>query len=186
MIQPLFRSTLPVAVVEAGVGALAVVFFVAAPATPFRVELAVPFLAVEAADLAAAVRFTTVPVLASLVSLLALIRRAVRVAGREGGARAGARLVLAGAVVPLELELVLDAAVTFLEVAARVALAFSTILERMFVATAVRAPIPLRGEAGRAICDFAGDAGRGGITIRELDEVGDKICVGRTWAASVG
>lgn len=174
------------AVVEAGVGALAAAFLVAAAVTPFLVELRVPFLAVEAADLAAAVRFTTVPVLASLVSLLALTRRAVRVAGRDGGARAGARLVLVGAV-PLELELVLDAAVTFLVVAARVALAFSTMLERIFVATADRAaPIPLRGEAGRAICDFAGDAGRGGMTMREFEEVGDKICVGRTWPASVG
>lgn len=126
--------------------------------------------------LVAAVRLTTVPVLASLVSLLALTRRAVRVAGRDGGARVGAagRLALVAAVVPFELELVLEAAVTFLATPARVALAFSTMLESMLVAAAERdAPMFLRGEAGRAICDLMGDAGRDRFS-REFDEVGDK------------
>jgi hypothetical protein len=163
-----------VAVVEAGAAGLAAALLVVVPAAAFLAVAAVPFRAVEVAALAAAVRFTTVPVLASLVSLLALILRAVLVAGRDGGARVGAatRLVLAAAVVPFELELVLEAAVTFL--ATRVALAFSTMLDSMLVAVAERdCPTFLSGEAGRAICDLTGDAGRERFANREFDEVGD-------------
>lgn len=185
LFQPLLRSTRPVAVVEAGAAAFAVVFLVAVPATAFLAAAVVPFLAVEVAALPAAVRLTTVPVLASLVSLLALIRRAVLVAGRDGGARVGAamRFVFVAVDVPLELELVLEAAVTFL--ATRVALAFSTMLESIRVAVAERdGPEFFSGEAGRAICDLTGDAGRDRFASREFEEVGDKT-VGRTCALSV-
>lgn len=186
LLQPLLRSTRPVAVAEAGAAALAAVFLVVVPATAFLAIAVVPFLAVEVAALPAAARLTTVPVLASLVSLLALIRRAVLVAGRDGGARVGAatRLVLVAVLVPLELELVLEAAVTFL--ATRVALAFSTMLESILVAVAERdEPAFLSGEAGRAICDLTGDAGRDRFASREFEEVGDKTWVGRTCALSL-
>ena len=171
----------------AGAAVFVVVFFVAPPVTPLLIEPMTPFFVVAAVALVAAVRFTTVPVLASLVSLLPLALRAFLVAGREGGARgAGARLVLAAVVVPFELELVLEAAVTFLAVPALVAFAFSTMLESIFVAAAAERAVPefLRGEAGRAICDFVGDAGRVRFARREFDEVGDRTWAGRTWAAS--
>lgn len=46
------------------------------------------------------------------------------------------------------------------------------------------APVDLRGEPGRAICDFVGEAGRSRLS-REFEEVGDRIWAGRTWPASV-
>lgn len=147
-------------------------------------ELIIPLFVADA-GLAAAPRFTTVPVLPSLVSLLLLTLRAFLVAGRDAGARdaagAAARLVRVAAVVPLELELAFEVAVTFRAAPARVALAFSTMLDKTLVAVVRVGPEFFSGEAGRAMADLTGDAGRGRFR-RELDEVGDKICAGRTSA----
>lgn len=180
--QARFRSTRPVPAVEAGAAALVV--FLVPPVTPFLIEFMTPFLA--GAALAAAPRFTTVPVLASLVSLLPLTLRALRVAGRDVGARgfvAATLLVRVAAVVLAELELVLEAAVTFLAAPARVAFAFSTMLDRTFPA-ADRVVELFNGEAGRAMPDLTGEAGRTRFARRELDEVGERICAGRTSAVA--
>jgi hypothetical protein len=93
--------------------------------------------------------------------------------------------------VPAALELAVDEAVTFLAAAApRVALAFSTMLDRMF--DDALEVTPLVGETGRAIMDFAGDAGCSIMALageagrftplgtRALVEVGDRIWLG--WA----
>jgi hypothetical protein len=102
------------------------------------------------------------------------------VAGLEAGAledAGAARLGLAvGAAA--ELALVLEVVVTFLVPPARVDLAFSTKLESMLVAAAVRDP-PLSGDPGRAIWDLAGETGRP-LLRREFDEVGERTCPGRT------
>jgi len=68
--------------------------------------------------------------------------------------------------------------------AARVAFAFSTMLDNTLVAAAERdGPVPFKGEAGLAIWDFTGEAVRSRLR-REFDEVGDKTCPGRTGAVS--
>jgi len=73
-----------VLVVGAGAAALVAVFLAPAAATPFlMVPITVVFF-VGAAALVVAVFLTTVVALPSLVSLLLLTRRAVRVAGRGG------------------------------------------------------------------------------------------------------
>jgi hypothetical protein len=108
------------------------------------------------------------------------------VAGRGGCAALdavfwpGARRPLVAAVVPLELELIVDA-VIFRAAPLRVALAFSTMLERTLEAWTERdIPLLLSGDPGRAICDLLGDAGLS--RIRELDDVGESTCPGRTGA----
>lgn len=167
---------------DAGAAVFAAAFFAAAPVTPFLMLLIIDFLGAAVVFLPAPVFLTTVEVLASLVSLLSLTLRPARVAGRDAGAIV--RRVLVAAVVPLELELALEAVVTFREAAARVAFAFSTILERTLVAAAdLVIPEDFNGEVGRAICDLEGDAGRS-LFIRELEEVGDKTCVGRMFPVS--
>lgn len=172
-----FLKTLPV--VAAGAAGLGAVFLVPAAATPFLMVPMTVFF-VDGAALAA-VFLTTVVALPSLVSLLSLTLRAVRVAGLGGGALAGAAPRRVFAVVPAELELVFDVVVTLRVPPARVALAFSTMLESTLVAAAAErvAPVAFKGEAGRAIWDFIGEAGRSRLR-RELDEVGDRICAGRT------
>ncbi len=113
------------------------------------------------------------------------MRRPVRVAGRAGCCFAGAArrvlAALAGAgAAPRELA-VDDDVVTFLEPAARAALAFSTMLDSIVVAEAAeRAPPAFRGEPGRLRYDLVGDVGISRWASRELDDVGDKTCVGRT------
>lgn len=187
--QPRFLKTRPARVVVGAAGFAAAVVFFASPLAVPLVKEARPFLLVAAVVVfEAAVFLTTVLVLPSLASLVALTRRPSRVAGLDGGAlgAAGAaprRVLVAGGGIPAELELVFDVVVTFL-VPAREDFAFSTMLESMFVAMAERlAPAPLRGDPGRAIWDFAGDAGRI-LLSRELDDVGDKTCAGRTGALS--
>jgi hypothetical protein len=176
-----FRNTRPVPV--DAVEVFVVVLRTAPVVAPLRVEPAVPFLAVPFLDVAPFL--ITVPELASLDSLLAIDLRPVRVAGREAGPREavlpGACLFLVAAVLPVVLELVVEVVVNFREAPAREALAFSTMLESIFEAVVVREDVEFfNGEAGRAILDFVGDAGRDWFAIRELDEVGDKICPGRT------
>lgn len=180
-----FRNTRPVPVpvpVDA-VEVFVVVFRTAPVVAPLRVEPVVPFLAVPFLDVAPFL--ITVPELASLDSLLAIDLRPVRVAGREAGPREavlpGACLFLVAAVLPAVLELVVDVVVNFREAPAREALALSTMFESIFEAVVVREDVEFfNGEAGRAMLDFVGDAGRDWFAIRELDEVGDKICPGRT------
>ena len=112
------------------------------------------------------------------------MRRPVRVAGRAGCCFAGAArrvfAALAGAGAGPR-ELAVDDVVTFLEPAARAALAFSTMLDNIVVAEAAdRTPPAFRGEPGRLRYDLVGDAGISRWVSRELDDVGDKTCVGRT------
>lgn len=126
--------------------------------------------------LAAAVVFlTTVAVLASLDSLVTLTFRLPRVAVVDGGGAAALRVrpVAVVAVVPT-LELAVEEAVAFLVAAAgRVALALSTMLDRMFEEALVGA---FTGDAGRLIIGFEGEAGRSlGIT-RVFEDVGDRTC----------
>lgn len=172
------------------VPALAVgAFFVVPVVTPFlMVPMTVLLVAAGGAGSfgaapggAVAGRFrTTVDVLASLDSLSPLARRAVRVAGLDGGwappAVTVAPLFLFAAVVPVPLvELaVVDIVVLRAVGGARCPRALSTMLLRMLVAT----PAVLPGvAAGRAMPDLPGVATvRWGAT-RELDVVGE-----RTWA----
>ena len=174
--------------VDGGAGGRVAALFCAAPATPFLMLLITVFLVVVLVVLAAGPFRTTVDALPSLVSLLALMRRPVRVAGLDGGAFAAAgpvRLVRVDAAGPEEVELVFEVVVTFRLTAARDALAFSTMLESTFVAATERdGPVPLSGEPGRAIWDFAGDAGRSLFARRELEDVGDNTCPGLTKATS--
>lgn len=174
-----FRSTRPVPVVAVDFAAVFLVVVV----VPLRTEPAVVFLAAAPRD--AAPFLTTVPELASLVSLLARDLRAVRVVGLEAGAReavvVAARLVLVAAVVLVELVLAVEAVVTLRATPALVAFAFSTMLESMLVAVAERAvPEFFSGEAGRAMPDLTGEAGRDRFASLELEEVGERICAGRT------
>jgi hypothetical protein len=188
--QPRFLKTRPARVVAGAAGFAAAVVFFASPLAVPLVKEAKPFLLAAAVVVfEVAVFLTTVLVLPSLASLVKLARRPSRVAGLDGGAlgAAGAaarRVLVAGAGgggMPAELELVLDVVVTFL-VPTREDLAFSTILESMFVAMAERLA-PFKGDPGRAIWDFAGDSGRI-LLSRELDDVGDRTCPGRTAALS--
>lgn len=150
--------------------------------TPFLMALiTVRFAggAFAGAPMAVAGRFlTTVDVLPSLDSLMALTLRAVRVAGRvaeEGGWAAAPLLPLVAVPVvdvdPLVELAVVDVVVLRLVAAARVDRAFSTMLLSRLVALA-----SLVGDTGRAMPDFAGDMGRSRGLRRELDEVGE-----RTW-----
>lgn len=136
------------------------------------------FLAAGAALVleAAVVFLTTVEVLASLDSLAKLIFRLPRVAVVEGGGAAALRVrpVAVVAVVPA-LELAVEEAVAFLAViAGRVALAFSTMLERIFEEALFA--WAFIGDAGRLIIDFVGEAGRSLGKTRVLEDVGDRIC----------
>lgn len=120
---------------------------------------------------------TTVPVLASLVSLLALTLRAFLVAGLAAGARdaveGAAFLARGAAVVLVVLELVVEVVVTFLPTPALVAFAFSTMLENILDAVIDRTALGfLSGDAGRAMPDLIGEAGR--LANREFDDVGDR------------
>lgn len=130
----------------------------------------------EAAALVAVVFFTTVAVLPSLASLVALTLRLPRVeaavGGRDGAAACRVRVVVGGPI----LELAVDEVVVFLvPTAGRVPLAFSTMLDRIFCEALGG---PLRGDAGLLIMLFVGDAGRSRGTIRVFDDVGDNIWPG--------
>ena len=97
--------------------AAVVVFLAPAPVTPFLMVPIVVFL-VAAGGLPAPVFLTTVPVLASLVSLVPLALRPARVAGLDGGAALGAVVgaalrPLVPAVVLFEPELASEVAVSF-------------------------------------------------------------------------
>lgn len=183
---PRFRNTLPPAVVVAGgAAAFAAALLAVAPVTPFRIlPMTVVRVVAGAAFLAALGFRTTVPALPSLVSLVSLRRRPVRVAGREAGtldpvAVAGRR-VFAAAVAPFDVELASEVVVTFLVPLVRVALALSTMLDRTLVAAAREAVVDFKGDPGRGICGFVGDAGRSRFPMRELDEVGDNTWFGLT------
>lgn len=134
--------------------------------TAFRAEEAVAFVPV-------ALR-TTVVVLASLESL-ALLRRRVRVGGRAVCALEAVVGFLALMAV-VGRDGAVDAA-SFLELAARAALAFSTMLERTLVAVAER-EAPLRGDPGRLEVYLLGDCSW--RARRELEEVGERTWPGRT------
>lgn len=138
--------------------------------------LATVFLAAGAALAPLKVVFlTTVAVLASLDSLVTLTFRLPRVTAVDGGGIAALRVrPVAVVVVAPALELAVEDVVVFLVAAAgRVALALSTILDRIFEGLVVEA---LTGDAGRLIIDFVGEAGRSlGIT-RVFEDVGDRIC----------
>lgn len=142
-------------VVAAGFEDAAALFV--SPATPFRIVfMTVVLVAGPPVFLEVLAFLTTVPALASLVSLVLLTRCPARVAGREAGALEAAvptgRRVLPVAAVPFDEELISDAVVTFLVPLARVALAFSTMLDRTLVAAAARDALgALNGEAGRAM-----------------------------------
>lgn len=179
----LFLNTLPVPAVVAACDLAAVVagaFFVAVvPApTPFLIVLITVLFAAGAFDtvpaMAVAGRFlTTVDVLPSLDSLMALTLRAVRVAGRVGGGAAAPLFALvAVVVVVVELDVV-DVVVLRPVAAARVDFAFSTMLLSMFVAAAI-----LVGDAGRAMPDLVGEGGRSRGARRELDEAGESTWPG--------
>lgn len=153
---------------------------VAVPVTPFLIVPMTVLLAVAAGTAAAVVVLflTTVPVLPSLDSLMALTLRVVRevAPAREAGAVAVAPflvLVAAAAVEPAAEFAAEDVVVLRVVAAARVERAFSTMLLNMpplLVAGLV-------GDTGRAINDRAGEGAaaarsRGGRT-RLLEDVGD-------------
>ena len=144
---PRLRRTLPVRVVEAGVDLAAGVFFASTLAVPLA-KVPMPFFVFGAPALETAPFLMTVALLLSLISLVALTRRPVLVAGREVGGLedgvAAARRVLTGAAVVDELVPVLRVP------APRDDLAFSTKFDSMVVAAAVRDG-PFRGDPGRAI-----------------------------------
>lgn len=149
-------------------------FLVAAvPApTPFLIVLITVLFAAGAFDtvpaIAVAGRFlTTVDVLPSLDSLMALTLRAVRVAGRVGGSAAAPLFALV-AVEPVVELAVVDVVVLRLVAAARVDFAFSTMLLSILVAAAI-----FVGDAGRAMPDLVGEGARSRGAMRELDEAGE-------------
>lgn len=155
-------------------------FFVAVPVTPFLIVPMTVLLAAggAAGAAAAAVLFlTTVPVLPSLDSLMALTLRVARdvAPAREAGAVSAAPfLAFVDAAVGAAAELAVEAAAVFrVEAAARVDRAFSTML--------LNIPLllvgGLVGDTGRAINDRLGEGGaaarsRAGRT-RLLEEAGD-------------
>lgn len=168
-----FRNTRPVPVLAVEV--------LAFPAVVLRTDPAAPLREAEALFFAGPPFLITVPLLASLVSLLAIDLRPVRVAGRETGGRevgfAGPFLFLTTAVL-LECVLTFEDVVTFRAMPPREAFAFSTILESMFAAAAERdCEGFFNGEAGRAMPDLIGETGR--FVIREFDEVGERTSAGR-------
>lgn len=168
----------------AGAGFAAGVFFVAVPVTPFLIVPITVLFAVVAGGAAAAfvvLFLTTVPVLPSLDSLMALTLRAVRdvaPALEAGAVAAAAFLVLVAAEDPLAEVAVEDVVVFLVVAAARVERAFSTMLLNMPLFEGAG----LAGDTGRAMNDLPGEAAaaarsRGGRT-RLLEEVGDRICAG--------
>jgi hypothetical protein len=175
-----FRKVRPVPVLAVE-GLLFAVVLRTAPVVPLR---DVPIL--TGALLAAGPFLITVPLLDSLDSLLAIDLRVVRVPGREVGAlevvvAGNAFLFLVAAVLLVDIELVVEFVVILrpAPAPARVAFAFSTMLDSIPEAVAGR----FSGEAGRAIPDLVGDGGR--FAIRELEDVGDKICPDRACDTSV-
>lgn len=82
------------------------------------------------------------------------------------------------------MELVSEVVVTFLVPLLRVALAFSTMLVSTLEAAAREAVVDFKGEPGRGICGFVGDAGLSRFARREFDEVGDRTWLGLTRPAS--
>lgn len=152
-------------------------FFVAVPVTPFLIVPMTVLLAAGGAAAAAVLFLTTVPVLPSLDSLMALTLRVARdvAPAREAGAVAAAPfLAFVDAAVGAAAELAVEAAAVFrVEAAARVDRAFSTML--------LNIPLllvgGLVGDTGRAINDRLGEGGaaarsRAGRT-RLLEEAGD-------------
>lgn len=147
---PRLRKTLPVRVVEAAADLAAGVLFASTLAVPL-VKVPIVFFVFAAPVLETAPFLMTVALLPSLVSLFALMRRPVLVAGREvGGLGAGPRRFLADGATGVELMPVLDVVVVFFVPPARDDLAFSTKFDSIVVAAAVRDG-PLRGDPGRAI-----------------------------------
>ena len=178
----LLRSALPVVALATGV--FAGVFAWLAAVIPFLIEPKTP-LFVAVAVLVAAPLFAVGAELPSLVSVSALPLLPSLVAGRDTGAfGVGAAAGFRPRPVPVaweDAELALDVLVMFRLPPARVALAFSTMLDKILVAAAERlVPADFRGDPGLAICDLAGEAGRSRLFRRELDDVGDSIWAGRT------
>lgn len=115
---------------------------------------------------------TTVDVVSVLALLETLTRRAALAVVLVGPAPA---LFVRGAGAGA-LELAVDDVVAFRDVPPRVALAFSTMLERRPGRCAVAG---FAGDAGRAIRDFVGEPGRSFAgTRRELEEAGERIWAG--------
>lgn len=179
---------------------LAGAFLVVPATTPFLIVPITVRLAGAGAGAAAlcvamavAGRFlTTVEVLPSLDSLVALTLRAVRVAGLEGWGGAAAvapllvRVVVVVAPPPLAELAVVDVVVLRAVAAARVERAFSTMLLSRLV------PPILVGDTGRAMPDRPPGVGGGGWArspprwIRELDDVGDSTCPGLRTSSVAG
>lgn len=141
------------------------------------------FVAVLAFD-GAALR-TTVVALPSLVSLWLLALRPVRVAGRDAGCLVTPpprRVFAVVAVVPVRVFAGVGVGlVGFLVVPERTALALSTMLDNTLVALAVEpAAFDFNGEPGLLWYALAGDAVVPWFTRRELDDVGESTCAGRT------
>jgi hypothetical protein len=168
-----FRNTRPVPVLAVEVLAFAAVVL--------RTDPVAPPLREAEAFFAGPPLLITVPLLASLVSLLAIDLRPVRVAGRDIGGRevafVGPFLFLTAAVL-LEFVLMFEDVVTFRVMPPREAFAFSTMLESIFAAAAERdCEGFFIGEAGRAMPDLIGETGR--FVILEFDEVGERTSAGR-------
>jgi hypothetical protein len=168
-----------------------VVFLVAAAAAPFfSVPIMVLFCAAAAVAAAplAVVFFTTVDVLSLLELLTPLTRRTFLVAAAARLFVAAARRVrvvdAADVAAEVEPEPVADVAVAFRPTPTRVAFAFSTIEDSMLAAPRVAAGFT--GEGGRAISDLAGEAGRSLGARRELDEAGERTCVGSLATPATG
>lgn len=200
--QSLFRRTLPERVVADAVALDAAVLttaalFVAAPVALFLAVLVagffddarvvpVTFRTPDAAVVLATERLalrTTVDVLASLDSLVPLVRLVLRAAAaavdREAGAAAPAaaprpRVRAVVAVTPPAAELAVDDVVGFREVVARVLRAFPAVELIKFVVDA------FIGDIGLTIDDFMGEVGTGVVRSRsrgfsrELEDAGER------------
>lgn len=121
---------------------------------------------------------STVVALPSLDSVLSLALRVIRVPGLEAGplgATVAVRFVRAAAAPP-ELELEFEVVVTFLTPPTR----FPGVLSARLVAVVGRELPVFKGELDLDRYDLVGDVARLRFANRELDEVGDKTCAGRT------
>lgn len=172
--QALFLNVLPVAAVDTADPVFAV-DFTAPRETTFLALPGAAFRAAAVFAIPAAFR-STVFALPSLDSSTSLALRVVRVPGLDGGplgAAVAVRFVRAVGVAELALEF--DVVVTFLRPPARAPAA----------AAVGRAALPpFKGELDLYKYDLVGEVARLRFANRELDEVGDKTCAGRTTPAS--
>lgn len=175
-LQVLFLSILPVVAVDPADAAFAVDF-----ATPREATfLALPGAAFRAAAVFAipAAFRSTVFALPSLDSSTSLALRVVRVPGLDRGplgAVVAVRFVRAVGVAELALEF--DVVVTFLSPPARAPAPATAAVGRAGLP-------PFKGELALYKYDLVGEVARLRFASRELDDVGDKTCAGRTTPAS--